>query len=116
MYVPSQPASERLFVLAVSIFASIFQRFFYKILELLQQCGFSFSSPLHDGCDSIATMNRFSPAKFMHMSQASIINPIGFYRCRLCVLPASIFASVFLRFFYYILELFQQYGTFVFHF
>ena len=102
--------SERLFALAVSILVSVFLRFFYKILELFQQCRFSFSSPLRDGCDSIATMNRFRPATSMFMSQARIYNSIGFYRGHLCVLPASIFASVFLRFFYYILELFQQYG------
>ena len=109
MYQASQP-SERLFVLAVSIFGSVFLRFFYEILELFQQCGCSFSSPLRDGCDSIATMNRFRPATIMFPSQASIYNLIGLYRGRLCVLPASIFASVFLCFFYYILELFQQYG------
>ena len=97
-------------MLPVLIFASVFLRFFYKILELFQQCVFSFSSPLRDGCAYIATMNRLSPATFMFLSQARIYNPIGLYRGRLCVLPASIFASVFLRFFYYILELFQQYG------
>ena len=95
MYQASQ-ASERLFVLAVSIFTSVFLRFFYKILELSQQCGFSSSSPLRDGCDSIATMNRLRPATFMLLSQARIYNPIGLYRGRLCVLPASIFAFVFL--------------------
>ena len=88
----------------------MFLRFFYKISELFQKWGFSFSSPLSHGVDSIAIMNRFNPATFMFLSQARIYNSIGLYRNRLFVLLASIFASVFLRFFYYILELFQQYG------
>ena len=109
MYQASQPG-ERLFVLAVSIYAFVFLRFFYKMLELFQQCGFSFSSPLPDGCDYIATMNRLNLATFMFLSQARIYDPIGLYHGRLSVLPASIFASVFLRFFYKILELFQKCG------
>ena len=113
LYQPSQ-ASGRLFVLAVSIFASVFLRFFYKTLELFQQCGFSFSSPLRDGCNSIVTMNSFRPATFMVLSQARIYNPIGLYRGRLCVLPASIFASVFLRFFYYIFGTFPTVWYFIF--
>ena len=79
LYQASQ-AGQRLFVLAVSSFASVFLRFFYKTLELFQQCGFSFSSPLRDGCDSIAAMNMFRPATFMFLFQARIYNPIGFYR------------------------------------
>ena len=100
-------ASQRLFVLSVSIFASVFLRFFYKILELFQQCGFSFSSPLRDGCDSFAAMNRFKPATLMFLSQARPLDSIMVvYVC--CQHWG--FASMFLRFSHYILELFQQYG------